>query len=152
VLTFPRKYLVDAERYAQAASILGEDGQASEERALARRDLAMEGYRELRQRWDDGERAALAEFYSLGAALVRPKLATRHDRVHHGAAAEADSTRARIDALAEGRADHLKHARVDRIANPVEQGPGMCGMLTAYDPIRTGEYLQHDGVGVPDRH
>ena len=139
VLTFPPGYLIDAETYARTVSLAGPDGTPTAERSRARRDLAVQGFTELRSRWDAGDHAALDEFYAAATALVKPKLGIWRERLSEGAVAEARNTSDVIDALAEGRFDHLKASAVARIEQPGAETFGMCGMLRAYDPVRTGQ-------------
>jgi mannose-6-phosphate isomerase-like protein (cupin superfamily) len=133
VMTFPASHLASPSAYASAASLLGPDGLPSAERARARRDLAIEGFAELK---DASDPAVLDEFYRSAVALVRPHLDRFSDLVDAGPAAGVALTRDRIASLAEGDVAHLAEARVDRIAAPDSTSYGMCGRLHAYDPIR----------------
>lgn len=135
VLTFPPEYLT-AERYPAAVSVLGPDGQPSEERARARRDLAVAGFTELVRQWELGNHAALDEFHRAAVSLVTPRLGAWRTIVRDGALAAATAALDHIDAL--GRADgtHLTRADVHRVAAPADTTLGMCGHLHAYDPIR----------------
>jgi mannose-6-phosphate isomerase-like protein (cupin superfamily) len=134
VLTFPSSYLADPERYRQAVSLVGEDGHPSLARARERRDLALEGFRELRERTEAGDGSALADFYGAAARLVKPRLAEWQIRWEAGAHAAALDTAEQISALERGDYSHLFSATVSRIARPEEQVYGMCGILRPYDP------------------
>ncbi len=135
VMTFPAEYLT-TERYPAAASVLGPDGQPRDERARARRDLAVAGFTELLRQWELGNHAALDDFYRSAAALVAPRLSEWRKLIEDGAAATAAAALDHIDAI--GRADttHLSRASVNRIAAPTDTTLGMCGYLHAYDPVR----------------
>jgi mannose-6-phosphate isomerase-like protein (cupin superfamily) len=133
VLTFPPEYLT-AQRYPAAATVL-DDGRPSPERARARRDLALQGFAELKRSWHDGDRT-LDAFYRAAAELVRPRLAAWERTVLEGAAAAARTTLEQIDALRAGDWSHLRDGGVNRIAQPTEQSLGMCGFLHAYDRFR----------------
>ena len=135
VMTFPPEHLT-AERYPAAASVLGPDGQPSDERARARRDLAVAGFTELLRQWELGNRAALDDFYRTAATLVAPRLREWRKLVEDGALATAKAALDQINAL--GRADttHLTQASVNRIPARSETTLGMCGYLHAYDPVR----------------
>lgn len=82
VLTLPPQYLTDPETYASVTAIPADAPEAERERvARARRDLALEGYRALR---DAEGQEALAAFHRAAAALVRPRLAEWRERWERG--------------------------------------------------------------------
>jgi len=130
VLTLPPEYLTDPETYAAATTIPADAPEAERERiARARRDLALEGYRLLREA--DGPEA-LAAFHRAAAALVRPRLAAWRERWRAGAAAAAAATEEQLDRLEQGDLSHLA-AAVVRSEQPSERGKfGMCGRLDVY--------------------
>jgi mannose-6-phosphate isomerase-like protein (cupin superfamily) len=130
VLTLPPEHLVDRVTYDRATAA------PSAERARARRDLAVQGFLELRRRTEAGDPTALEEFYAAAAALTRPQLATWRERWRRGAAAAADRTGREIDALAAGDHSHLRAAAVARVAQPDQDVIGMCGYLAPY--LRSG--------------
>src|SRR5207248_10829494 len=103
-----------------------------EDRELAartRRDLALEGYRALR---DAEGPEALAAFHRAAAALVRPRLAEWRERWRRGAQAAAAATGEQLDRLEKGDVAHLADAVV-RAELPSEYGRfGMCGRLNVY--------------------
>ncbi|HEY0496757.1 MAG TPA: cupin domain-containing protein [Kutzneria sp.] len=135
VMTFPHEHLTP-ERYPAAASTLGPDGRPSEERARARRDLAVEGFTELVRQWRLGNRDVLDQFHRQAAVLVAPRLSEWRKLVENGAAATAAAAIEHVNAL--GRADttHLTDAGVHRIPALSETTLGMCGHLRAFDPVR----------------
>ena len=135
VMTFPSRHLT-AESYGQAASVLDDDGSPSEERARARRDLAVEGFTELLRQWENGNHAALEDFYRQAAALVSPRLPDWERLIEQGAAATAAAALDHISALRDGDTAHLRGASVNRIPSPTRTTLGMCGFLHAYDPVR----------------
>lgn len=135
VMTFPPAHLT-AEGYRNAASVLGADGEPSEQRAQARRDLAVEGFTELLLQWEQGNHTALDEFHQRAAALVSPRLAEWRRLIEDGAAAVAAAAVDHVDALQDGRLTHLRDASVQRIPSPPRTTLGMCGFLHAYDPVR----------------
>ncbi len=136
VMTFPPEHLADPAAYAAAASLAGEDGRASPERARARRDLAVEGFLELVRRTEAGDGEALRAFYRSAVALARPHLARWRVVLEEGAAREAERTREVLDALEAADPSHLDAARATRLAAPPSRTLGMCGLLAAYDPLR----------------
>jgi mannose-6-phosphate isomerase-like protein (cupin superfamily) len=122
VLTFPPEHLVDRETYERAV--------AGPPRA--RRDLAVEGFLELRGRTEAGDASALEEFYAAAAALTHPLLAAWRERWRQGAAAVAERTGREIDALTAGDHSHLREAAVTRVERPPQTTLGMCGYLAPY--------------------
>ncbi|WP_445042707.1 cupin domain-containing protein [Streptomyces sp. SAS_272] len=131
VLTLPPRYLADPQTYAAATAIPADAPEAEQARiARARRDLAMEGYRALREAPDPA--AALAAFHRAAAALVRPRLSAWRERWLRGARAAAQTTAEQLDRLADGDVSHLAEAVV-RAEEPSERGRfGMCGRLDVY--------------------
>lgn len=112
VLTFPPEILGDKETYQAAASMA--PGAASQESAAevarSRRDLAVSGFLRLKQRAQDGDFAPLELFYRQAAALVRERLTEWRTIVDEGPAAAVRRTQHQLDALADGRIDHLLEA------------------------------------------
>ncbi|WP_206330798.1 cupin domain-containing protein [Modestobacter sp. KNN46-3] len=134
VLTLPAEHLRDPDAYAAATSLVGPDGQPSPERARARRDLAVAGFLELRERTAAGDAGALTAFHEAAAALVRPRVPDWRERWTAGALAAAHRTGERLDALTEGEAPHLRAAGVHRLSRQAEPVLGMCGFLSPYLP------------------
>ncbi|WP_189867036.1 cupin [Streptomyces poonensis] len=130
VLTLPPEYLTDPETYAAATAVPADVPEEERERIVrTRRDLALEGYRALR---DAGGPEPLAAFHRAAAALVRPRLAHWRKRWEHGARAAAAATGDQLDRLERGDVSHLADAVV-RSEQPVEYGKfGMCGRLDVY--------------------
>jgi hypothetical protein len=135
VMTFPPAYL-SPETYPGAASLLDADGDPGPERAQARRDLAIEGFRELTRQWRRGNRSAYEDFCAAAVELVKPRLDAWEKTVDDGALAAAQAALRQIDSLRNGDLNHLYKATVSRIAQPPRQTLGMCGFLRAYDPAR----------------
>ncbi|MFF1544585.1 cupin domain-containing protein [Streptomyces sp. NPDC058291] len=131
VLTLPPEHLADPDAYAAATAIPADAPREEQERvARARRDLALEGCRALREAPDPG--AALAAFHRAAAALVRPRLAEWRERWAQGARAAAEATGEQLDRLADGDVSHLAEAVV-RAEEPSVHGKfGMCGRLDVY--------------------
>ncbi|MFC8515204.1 cupin domain-containing protein [Streptomyces sp. NPDC057257] len=130
VLTLPPRHLTDPETYAAATRIPADAPEAEQERiARARRDLAVEGYRALREA--DGPEP-LAAFHRAAAALVRPRLAEWRERWRRGAEAAAAATGEQLRRLEQGDTSHLADATV-RAELPSAHGRfGMCGRLDVY--------------------
>ncbi|WP_407071588.1 cupin domain-containing protein [Streptomyces sp. BK239] len=132
VLTLPPEYLTDPETYAAATTVPAHAPEEEQARiARARRDLALEGYRILREA--DGPEP-LTAFHRAAAALVRPRLAEWRERWQRGAAAAAAATGDQLDRLADGDVTHLADAVV-HAEQPSAYGRfGMCGRLDVYRP------------------
>ncbi|MER5979533.1 cupin domain-containing protein [Streptomyces sp. NPDC001857] len=132
VLTLPPEYLTDPETYAAATTVPADAPEEEQARiARARRDLALEGYRILREA--DGPEP-LTAFHRAAAALVRPRLAEWRERWQRGAAAAAAATGDQLDRLADGDVAHLADAAV-HAEQPSAYGKfGMCGRLDLYRP------------------
>lgn len=128
VLTFPLDVVRDPDRYAEAAAL--PDGGApgtDVTAAYRRRDLAVQGFHELR------ERDALAEFYEAAMLLKQPLLESWRARWAQGALAAAERTGRQLDALAGNDPSHLRESRVSGRPGPDEEGRlGMCGLLNTY--------------------
>jgi mannose-6-phosphate isomerase-like protein (cupin superfamily) len=134
VFTFPAPVLADPAAYATAAA-LPEGGAPGSDlvAAMRRRDLAVEGFTELRAAVARSGPPALAQFHAAAARLVAPKLALWRERWHAGALAAARATETQLDALARGDTSHLRAGAVFALDRPVEHGRrGMCGLLDTY--------------------
>ncbi|MGR0220736.1 cupin domain-containing protein [Agromyces sp. ZXT2-6] len=133
VMTFPDAVLADPGRYADAAALPGDEASDVERlaAAVARRDLAVEGYRALFR--DDGavDRERLARLHEQAAALVARRAPEWRARWQAGALAVARETGERLDALAAGRDPGLGAARVAAASGT--PALGMCGRLHRYD-------------------
>jgi mannose-6-phosphate isomerase-like protein (cupin superfamily) len=145
VLTFPPEHLADPEAYAAAVS-LG-DGLPAErqERARARRDLAISGFARLVDDVENGSGEALREFYKAAAALVSDRLDTWEAAWRAKALAAAEATGEQIAALRRGDVDHLGRATVAKIAAPEQDALGMCGFLAKYPRERADRAGEAEG-------
>ncbi|GAA4166836.1 cupin domain-containing protein [Gryllotalpicola daejeonensis] len=134
VLTFPAEVLGDPERYAAAAALPQTDDQAELERAArARRDLALEGWAELRAQAQADLDAALSALYTAAARLVAPKTARWQAIWRGGPAAQSEATGSALASLAAAGTESLYGSGVGTLA-PLS-GPerwGMCGRLTVW--------------------
>ncbi|MBC6458204.1 cupin domain-containing protein [Actinomadura sp. HBU206391] len=130
VFTFPPATLADAGAYERAAALHGDPDEA----ALARRDLALEGFFELSARVRAGELGALKDFYGAARALKAGSFGAWRERWEAGPLAAAARTGEQLERLAAGDWSHLTEAAVHRLAPPEERRHGMCGRLDTYDP------------------
>lgn len=137
VLTFPPTVLADAGAYADAASLApsGHVYTSTQAAARRRRDLAVEGFAMLREQFERRGVAALEELYSLAAQIVRPKLGAWHTTWEGGPLAAAHRTGAQLEALGQGRVEHLLDGAIYALPAPGdERRLGMCGTLGVYLP------------------
>jgi len=133
VLTLPPEHLTDRETYLEATALTGE-GEARTPSAMARRDLALQGFAVLRESYEAHGPSALDDFYAAAIRIVRPQLADWRRRWEQGARRLADETGAALDALEAGTAPHLETAELHQLPAPTEFGRhGMCGRLDTYE-------------------
>ncbi|TCO47782.1 cupin domain [Kribbella antiqua] len=133
VLTLPPEHLADRATYLKATTLTGE-GEARTPAAMARRDLALEGFAVLRDAYEAEGPSALDDFYASAVRIVQPRLADWRRRWEQGARRLADETGAALNALEAGTAPHLQHAELHQLPAPTEFGRhGMCGRLDTYD-------------------
>ncbi len=140
VLTFPETILTDDQAYFDAASLSprGAVYSSSERAAYRRRDLAVQGFIELRQRYESEGPTALERFYVQAVRLVQPKLATWSAVWERGPLATAQATGHHLVALAEGDVSFLQQGDVYTIPAPATpRRLGMCGTLGIYLPEGT---------------
>lgn len=151
MMTFPDVVLADPERYRAAAALPGSD-RPDDERlaaALARRDLAVEGFRGLFDADGRLDSSRLQRLYSRAVALTAPSAPAWRRRWEAGALAVALETGGRLDALEAGRDPGLAEARVTRA--PASDAFGMCGCLVRYDTRSAPVEPSHpDGPSLPD--
>jgi hypothetical protein len=137
VLAFPPGVLDDAEAYAAAADSSAGEGNAyagAGEAARQRRDLAVEGFNQLRARVA-ADTETLTTSIGEAVELVTPRLPAWQEIFRSGPLADTNSTASRLRLLAEGRVDHLDSANA--YALPLGSEPrrfGMCGTLAVYQP------------------
>lgn len=133
VLTLPPEHLTDRETYLKATTLTGE-GEARTPSAMARRDLALQGFAVLRESYEAQGPSALDDFYAAAIRIVQPQLADWRRRWEQGARRLADETGAALDALDAGTAPHLQTAELHQLPAPTEFGRhGMCGRLDTYE-------------------
>lgn len=128
VLTFPLDIVRDPDRYAEAVALPNGGAPGTDVvNAYRRRDLAVQGFHELRKS------DALEEFYTAAMKLKQPSLGEWRERWERGARRAAERTGEQIEALSGGDPSHLRESRVSAKESPDEQGRlGMCGLLNTY--------------------
>jgi len=132
VLTFPPEYLADPERYRAAAALPDGDEGSTGAAAARRRDLAVAGYRPIRDALAAGDPRPLEAFREAAAALVAPLVPGWEPVVRSGPLARAQHTLDMLPALAGGDASPLAAAAVSVAPAPTHRF-GMCGRLRAFD-------------------
>ncbi|SFR05943.1 Cupin domain-containing protein [Lentzea waywayandensis] len=128
VFTFPSEVLADAENYPAHAQA-GDEGSARR-----RRDLAVEGFQELRRRVEAGEDSALDDFYRSAVRLKQDALDAWEKRWRAGALASAERTGEQLNRLRVGDIGHLAEADVHVMRTEGPRRFGMCGRLDVHDP------------------
>lgn len=133
VLTYPPEHLRDRSGYDAVTSLVDQtSGLPDEQRARARRDLAIAGFARLREATEDGDLQPLHAFHAAAARLVSDRIGEWRRRWLATAAEAARRTGEHLDALARGEHDHLRLAEVRRAAPPERPTLGMCGVLSPY--------------------
>jgi mannose-6-phosphate isomerase-like protein (cupin superfamily) len=134
VLTFPAGHLADPAAYRALASLPDPAAGPGSPAGAARRrkDLAVEGFIQLREQVAEIGPKALDEFYTAAAALVRGTVPAWRERWEAGPLAAAVRTGEQLSMLGEGRLDYLQQGRLTVLAPPADRGYGMCGRLAAY--------------------
>lgn len=137
VLTFPQDVLADPQAYHRAAAVSADGHVYADSLAAARRrrDLAVEGFEQLRRKVTQQGIDALHEFYRLAVALIQPKLSRWRQVWSNGPLAVTQATAQQLDQLQQSRFDHLLHGGVYSLGPPGQQRKlGMCGTLGVYLP------------------
>jgi mannose-6-phosphate isomerase-like protein (cupin superfamily) len=135
VLTFPARHLRDAGAYRAVASLpdpAASDPGSPAGAARRRKDLAIEGFMQLREQVAELGPKALDEFYAAASALVREAVPAWRERWVAGPLAAAARTGEQLDDLSHGRVDYLHQGRLTVLSPPADRGYGMCGRLAAY--------------------
>ncbi len=128
VLTFPPDRLADPAGYRSAAGL--PDAADPEEAAHRRRDLALEGFLQLRDRVEAEGIGALDDFYAAAVALVKDRVPDWWKMWRQNALAAAQQTGDHLDQLALGNHRHLWDGRLGSLPPPQAGAWGMCGRLT----------------------
>ncbi|MEU0112300.1 cupin [Streptomyces bobili] len=132
VFTFPPEVLADPERYAAAAVLPPGTGAEVAEAARRRRDLAVEGYLDLRKSLAAGNAEPFLAFQRAAAGLVRERVPVWRELWRAGALAAAERTGAQLDALAAGEPSYLGDASACEATPTRLEGFGMCGRRDEY--------------------
>lgn len=135
VLTFAPDILGDPVAYADASTLPpeGVTTAGSDAAARRRRDLAVEGFVQLRAAADVGDPGPLGEFYRASAEILRHKAAGWASIWATGPMLDVRQSKKRIDAIGVGAFAHLFDASVQALPPPPdERRMGCCGTLGTY--------------------
>ena len=135
VMTFPAEVVADPERYREAAALPMRATVAERATdAARRRDLAVQGFVELRAATIAGDRAPLQAFYAAATRLVSDRAREWESIVRDGPLAQALRSGELVRAIVDGSPDHLADAALNQAPQPHgERAFGMCGRLRAYN-------------------
>jgi mannose-6-phosphate isomerase-like protein (cupin superfamily) len=139
VLTFPPQVLADQGQYQAAASLASPDAvyADSEQGALRRKNLAVQGFLALREQFAAEGQAALEPFYEAASRLVRSRVPGWRELWESGALAAALRTGEQLADLERGDHRYLYAGELRAADPPAERSYGMCGRLETY-PGLTG--------------
>ncbi|NEE01489.1 cupin domain-containing protein [Phytoactinopolyspora halotolerans] len=134
VMTFPPEVVEDPARYREAATLPSDVSDDEVAAAMRRRrDLAVEGFRRIRQAIDGGDSGPLQRLYAAAAALVRPAVPGWR-KIWDGTVAHTTQVTSEVlDALERGEAGHLHDAVVLESPQSTTRRWGMCGRLHTHD-------------------
>lgn len=131
VLTLPSRFWSDPDAYADIVSISADSRATQRELVIRRRELAMEGFQELVERYDSQGATALEPFFAFAQAVVAPRIDAMLTLIEETAAAEVATTQRALTAMRNGSFAHLVDARVAQTTRG-ETRFGMCGHLAPY--------------------
>jgi mannose-6-phosphate isomerase-like protein (cupin superfamily) len=136
VLCFPENILAERKTYFKEASLASAEGlvfAAGEAAAFSRRDLAVEGFNQLRERMTTHGALAMFDFYRSAIEIVRPNLKHWRSVWEKTVLAAARSTEKQLNSIAQGKTEHLADGRVYTLPAPGgERKLGFCGWLSPY--------------------
>ncbi|WP_442013214.1 cupin domain-containing protein [Paenarthrobacter sp. YAF11_1] len=141
VMTFPPRHLVDQDTYARAAALPSKNADggdaAAEAAARRRRDLALEGYLELKAAVQESGAAALADFHAAAARLVNGKTETWRGYLTDGAERQAGLTGQQLLSLESMESFYMQDARTTMGERKTRRIYGMCGRIQAWELSET---------------
>ncbi|MEV7660513.1 cupin domain-containing protein [Paenarthrobacter sp. NPDC089316] len=142
VMTFPPEHLKDVDAYARAAALPGgrnadAGDEAAEAAARRRRDLALEGYLELKAAVQSSGVGALASFHAAAARLVSGRTDVWRDYLAGGAERQAALTGRQLHSLKALESFYLQDARTTMGERKTRRIYGMCGRIQAWELSET---------------
>jgi mannose-6-phosphate isomerase-like protein (cupin superfamily) len=146
VLSFPFDILADREAYYRHASLADAEGRvyaSDAEAAFKRRDLAVTGFLQIRERYEKEGAKVMEEFFNLGAELLHDKIpdwrAVWEGKILKGTCKVTEN---HLNAMESFRLSHLKQGHAFSLPSPVTpERFGFCGWLSPYDLEGTKCYL-----------
>lgn len=136
VMTFPPEHLSDTTVYGQAAALARSDADggdpAAESAARYRRDLALEGYFELKKAVKDQGPAALIGFHHAAAKLVGARTSHWQELLAQGAERQAAATRQQLRFLERADSYYLQDAQTTMGQRKTNRIYGMCGRIQTW--------------------
>jgi hypothetical protein len=113
------------------------------EAAFKRRDLAVTGFLQIRERYEKEGAKVMEEFFNLGAELVHDKIpdwrAVWEGKILKGTCKVTEN---HLNAMESFRLSHLKQGHAFSLPSPVTpERFGFCGWLSPYDLEGTKCYL-----------
>lgn len=141
VMTFPPEHLVDVDAYSRAALLPSRDADggdaAAEAAARRRRDLALEGYLELKAAVITSGVPALAEFHAAAVRLVSGRAGTWRGYLAEGAVRQAELTKGNLDSLESMESFYLQDSRTTIGERKTRRIYGMCGRIQSWELSET---------------
>lgn len=141
VMTFPPEHLVDVDAYSRAASLPSRDADggdaAAEAAARRRRDLALEGYLELKHAVMTSGVSALAGFHAAAVRLVSGRAGTWRGYLAEGAARQAGLTKDNLHSIESMESFYLQESRTTIGERKTRRIYGMCGRIQAWELSET---------------
>ena len=135
LLTFPDEVLADRTKYEEASAVRGATEGERLRAAMVRRDLAVEGFEEIRATMQSGSTEALATLFDRAAMLVKHLVPSWKRLVKEGPSREVRATSLRLAGLTIGDPRMFAGARVTHTRPTGDHtGVGMCGRLDGYRP------------------
>lgn len=141
VMTFTAEHLVDAATYRRAASLPSKNADggdaAAEEAARRRRDLALEGYLQLKAAVLESGASALADFHAAAARLVSDKTRAWRGYLAGGSEHQAQVTRHHLQSLESLESFFLQESRTTIGERKTRRIYGMCGRIQTWELSET---------------
>jgi mannose-6-phosphate isomerase-like protein (cupin superfamily) len=134
ILSFPDDVLRDRDAYREAAGHVpgASVAAADDEAARRRRDLAVVGFNQLRDRMATEGTAALRRFHELAAHVARPLAPKWREAFDEGPAAAVRRTDELIAALEDGGVPPVDPVTLHELQPPDSEVRGVCGRLHTY--------------------
>jgi len=137
VLSFSPDIMADPTLYNQAATLApstGGDSTASDQSAFRRRDLAVIGFNQLREKSATEGPSAMEEFYRTAAALIEPKISHWRQVWKENALHVVSQTETALSALASGQLSNLLQGRIYVLPGVAgNRRPRFCGYAYRYE-------------------